>query len=108
MTGETRTLTSIYPGSRRATLYDRLFLSSALKVFLYLQINLCHVVRKLTLRLPCVPPSRQALMRDLEEKEKELNKLKIKADGLLNNNHPASDKIQVRFSFFFSLDVCLS
>lgn len=36
-------------------------------------------------------------MRDLEEKEKELNKLKVKADGLLNNNHPASDKIQVRF-----------
>lgn len=36
-------------------------------------------------------------MKDLEEKEKELNKLKLKADGLLNNNHPASDKIQVRF-----------
>lgn len=35
-------------------------------------------------------------MRDLEEKEKELNKLKVKADGLVNNNHPASDKIQVR------------
>lgn len=43
----------------------------------------------------------KALMRDLEEKEKELNKLKTKADGLLNNNHPAADKIQVRqFSFF--------
>lgn len=42
----------------------------------------------------------QRLMRDLEEKEKELNKLKMKADGLLNNNHPASDKIQVRCSFF--------
>lgn len=34
-------------------------------------------------------------MRDLEEKEKELNKLKVKADGLVNNNHPASDKIEV-------------
>lgn len=43
-------------------------------------------------------------MRDLEEKEKELNKLKMKADGLLNNNHPASDKIQVRcfFSWMFT------
>lgn len=40
-------------------------------------------------------------MRDLEEKEKELNKLKVKADGLLNNNHPASDKIEVS-SFVFS------
>lgn len=44
-------------------------------------------------------------MRDLEEKEKELNKLKIKADGLLNNNHPASDKIQVRL--FFLSPECL-
>ncbi|KAM6918613.1 LOW QUALITY PROTEIN: desmoplakin-A-like [Xenentodon cancila] len=34
------------------------------------------------------------LMRDLEEKEMELNKLKLKADGLVNNNHPASDKIE--------------
>lgn len=39
-------------------------------------------------------------MRDLEEKEKELNKLKVKADGLLTNNHPASDKIDVS-SFLF-------
>lgn len=39
-------------------------------------------------------------MKDLEEKEKELNKLKLKTDGLLNNNHPASDKIQVK-SFVF-------
>lgn len=38
-------------------------------------------------------------MRDLEEKEKELNKLKMKADGLLNNDHPASDKIQVSCCF---------
>lgn len=43
----------------------------------------------------------QRLMKDLEEKEKELNKLKVKADGLLSNNHPASDKIEV--SFFFRL-----
>lgn len=35
-------------------------------------------------------------MRDLEEKEKELNKLKVKSDGLLASKHPASDKIEVR------------
>lgn len=37
----------------------------------------------------------QKLMSDLEEKEKELNKLKIKSGALLNNNHPAKDKIEV-------------
>ncbi|XP_067385192.1 desmoplakin-A isoform X3 [Channa argus] len=44
--------------------------------------------------IPKKQESYSRLMRDLEEKEKELNKLKVKADGLLNNNHPASDKIQ--------------
>ncbi|MBN3315832.1 DESP protein, partial [Atractosteus spatula] len=34
------------------------------------------------------------LMSDLEEKEKYLNKLKQKVDGLLKNNHPAFDKIE--------------
>lgn len=38
-------------------------------------------------------------MRDLEEKEKELNKLKTKAEVLLSNNHPASDKIEVWLCF---------
>lgn len=37
----------------------------------------------------------QKLMRDLEVKEKDLNKLKAKADALLKSNHPASDKIEV-------------
>lgn len=37
----------------------------------------------------------QKLMSDLEEKEKDLNKLKTKAGSLLSNNHPASDKIEV-------------
>lgn len=41
-------------------------------------------------------------MRDLEEKEKELNKLKVKADNLINNNHPASDKIDVSRSGLLS------
>lgn len=37
----------------------------------------------------------QKLMSDLEVKERELNKLKAKADALLKSNHPASDKIEV-------------
>lgn len=37
----------------------------------------------------------QKLMSDLEEKEKELNRLKIKSGALLNSNHPAKDKIEV-------------
>lgn len=53
----------------------------------------------------CALFSGQRLMSDLEVKEKELNKLKVKADGLINNNHPASDKIQVRP---FLRCVCLS
>lgn len=35
-------------------------------------------------------------MSDLEVKERDLNKLKAKADALLKSNHPASDKIEVR------------
>lgn len=34
-------------------------------------------------------------MSDLEVKEKDLNKLKAKADALLKSKHPASDKIEV-------------
>lgn len=34
-------------------------------------------------------------MSDLEVKEKDLNKLKAKADVLLKSNHPAADKIEV-------------
>lgn len=41
---------------------------------------------------------KQKLMRDLETKEKELNKLKSKTDALLKANHPASDKIEVNSS----------
>lgn len=43
-----------------------------------------------------IHPSFQKLMSDLEEKEKELNKLKAKVDIILKNQHPASDKIEVR------------
>uniref|UniRef100_A0A7N6BW27 Desmoplakin a n=1 Tax=Anabas testudineus TaxID=64144 RepID=A0A7N6BW27_ANATE len=44
--------------------------------------------------IPKKQESYSRLMRDLEEKEKELNKLKVKSDGIANNNHPASEKIQ--------------
>lgn len=64
-------------------------------------------VQSLAFWVPYFLFSWQGLMRDLEEKEKELNKLKGKADGLVNNNHPASDKIEVR-CFFYFLDVFLS
>ncbi|XP_035526359.1 desmoplakin-like isoform X2 [Morone saxatilis] len=50
--------------------------------------------KNIDLYIPKKQESYSRMMSDLEEKEKELNKLKVKADGLMNNNHPASDKIQ--------------
>ncbi|XP_076000743.1 desmoplakin-A isoform X2 [Genypterus blacodes] len=54
------------------------------------------------------------MMSDLEEKEKELNKLKVKADGLVNNNHPAADKIeaymdtlQTQWSWLLQITKCI-
>ncbi|CAB1317406.1 unnamed protein product [Coregonus sp. 'balchen'] len=44
--------------------------------------------------IPKKQESYSKLMSALEVKEKELNKLKQKVDGLLKNNHPASDKIE--------------
>uniref|UniRef100_A0A672L510 Desmoplakin n=1 Tax=Sinocyclocheilus grahami TaxID=75366 RepID=A0A672L510_SINGR len=44
--------------------------------------------------IPQKQESYSKLMSDLEEKEKELNKLKAKVDNLLRTQHPASDKIQ--------------
>ncbi|KAM6919920.1 desmoplakin-A-like [Lycodopsis pacificus] len=64
--------------------------------------------------IPRKQESYSGLMRDLEEKEKELNKLKVKADGLLNNNHPASDKIdaymdtlQTQWSWLLQITKCI-
>ncbi|KAK9539287.1 hypothetical protein VZT92_004403 [Zoarces viviparus] len=64
--------------------------------------------------IPRKQESYSSLMRDLEEKEKELNKLKMKADGLLNNNHPASDKIeaymdtlQTQWSWLLQITKCI-
>uniref|UniRef100_A0A3Q3FTV7 Desmoplakin a n=1 Tax=Labrus bergylta TaxID=56723 RepID=A0A3Q3FTV7_9LABR len=65
--------------------------------------------------IPKKQESYSGLMRDLEEKEKDLNKLKTKADGLLNNNHPASDKIeaymdtlQTQWSWLLQITKCIS
>ncbi|KAJ4936920.1 hypothetical protein JOQ06_001505 [Pogonophryne albipinna] len=64
--------------------------------------------------IPKKQESYSMLMRDLEEKEKDLNKLKLKADGLLNNNHPASDKIeaymdtlQTQWSWLLQITKCI-
>ncbi|XP_041848504.1 desmoplakin-like isoform X1 [Melanotaenia boesemani] len=64
--------------------------------------------------IPRKQESYSRLMRDLEEKEKELNKLKVRADGLLNNNHPASDKIeaymdtlQTQWSWLLQITKCI-
>uniref|UniRef100_A0A8C4GWH8 Desmoplakin b n=1 Tax=Dicentrarchus labrax TaxID=13489 RepID=A0A8C4GWH8_DICLA len=45
--------------------------------------------------IPRKQESYSKLMSALEDKEKDLNKLKAKVDTLLKNNHPASDKIEV-------------
>ncbi|XP_037131651.1 desmoplakin-like isoform X1 [Syngnathus acus] len=64
--------------------------------------------------IPKKQESYSRLMKDLEEKEKELNKLKVKADGLLSNNHPASDKIeaymdtlQTQWSWLLQITKCI-
>ncbi|KAM4605440.1 desmoplakin-A isoform 1-T1 [Polymixia lowei] len=64
--------------------------------------------------IPKKQESYSKLMRDLEEKEKELNKLKVKVDGLLNMNHPASDKIeaymdtlQTQWSWLLQITKCI-
>ncbi|XP_034039163.1 desmoplakin-like isoform X1 [Thalassophryne amazonica] len=64
--------------------------------------------------IPKKQESYSRLLRDLEEKEKELNKLKGKADILLNNNHPASDKIeaymdtlQTQWSWLLQITKCI-
>ncbi|XP_038159701.1 desmoplakin-like isoform X1 [Cyprinodon tularosa] len=64
--------------------------------------------------IPKKQESYSKLMRDLEEKEKELNKLKQKTSGLLSNNHPASDKIeaymdtlQTQWSWLLQITKCI-
>ncbi|XP_073729089.1 desmoplakin-A isoform X2 [Misgurnus anguillicaudatus] len=64
--------------------------------------------------IPQKQESYSRLMSALEEKEKELNKLKTKVDGLLKNQHPASDKIeayvdtlQTQWSWLLQITKCI-
>ncbi|XP_066537037.1 desmoplakin-A isoform X1 [Hoplias malabaricus] len=64
--------------------------------------------------IPKKQESYSRLMRDLEEKEKDLNKLKSKVDQLLKNKHPASDKIeaymdtlQTQWSWLLQITKCI-
>ncbi|XP_058605049.1 desmoplakin-A isoform X2 [Onychostoma macrolepis] len=64
--------------------------------------------------IPQKQESYSKLMSDLEEKEKDLNKLKAKVDILLRNQHPASDKIeaymdtlQTQWSWLLQITKCI-
>ncbi|XP_050985774.1 desmoplakin-A isoform X1 [Labeo rohita] len=64
--------------------------------------------------IPQKQESYSRLMSALEEKEKELNKLKAKVDILLKNQHPASDKIeaymdtlQTQWSWLLQITKCI-
>ncbi|XP_061594907.1 epiplakin-like [Cololabis saira] len=64
--------------------------------------------------IPRKQESYSKLMSALEDKEKELYKLLTKVDGLLKNNHPASDKIeaykdtlQTQWSWLLQITKCI-
>ncbi|KAM8746433.1 desmoplakin-B isoform 3-T3 [Acanthopagrus schlegelii] len=64
--------------------------------------------------IPKKQESYSKLMSALEIKERDLNKLKTKVDNLLNNNHPASDKIeayrdtlQTQWSWLLQITKCI-
>ncbi|KAM8874632.1 desmoplakin-B isoform 1-T1 [Spinachia spinachia] len=64
--------------------------------------------------IPRKQESYSKLMSALEEKEKDLNKLKTRVDTLLKNNHPASDKIeayrdtlQTQWSWLLQITKCI-
>ncbi|KAL7888727.1 hypothetical protein AOLI_G00037010 [Acnodon oligacanthus] len=64
--------------------------------------------------IPKKQESYSKLMSELEEKEKDLNKLKLKVDNLLVNKHPASDKIeaymetlQTQWSWLLQITKCI-
>ncbi|XP_061884121.1 desmoplakin-B [Entelurus aequoreus] len=64
--------------------------------------------------IPKKQESYSKLMSALEEKEKHLNKLKVRVDTLLKNNHPASDKIeayrdtlQTQWSWLLQITKCM-
>ncbi|KAM9358192.1 desmoplakin-B [Symphorus nematophorus] len=64
--------------------------------------------------IPRKQESYSKLMSALEDKEKDLNKLKAKVDNLLKNNHPAADKIeaykdtlQTQWSWLLQITKCI-
>nr|XP_057929424.1 desmoplakin-A-like [Doryrhamphus excisus] len=64
--------------------------------------------------IPRKQESYSKLMSALEDKEKDLNKLKVRVDALLKNNHPASDKIeayrdtlQTQWSWLLQITKCI-
>ncbi|CAB1323987.1 unnamed protein product, partial [Coregonus sp. 'balchen'] len=68
----------------------------------------------INLYIPKKQESYSKLMSTLEEKEKDLNKLKFKVDSLLKNHHPASDKIeaymdtlQTQWSWLLQITKCI-
>ncbi|XP_030015841.1 desmoplakin-A isoform X2 [Sphaeramia orbicularis] len=70
--------------------------------------------KKIDQYIPKKQENYSRLMRDLEEKEKDLNKLKVKSDGLLASSHPASDKIeaymdtlQTQWSWLLQITKCI-
>ncbi|MBN3309173.1 DESP protein, partial [Amia calva] len=70
--------------------------------------------KNIDLYIPKKQESYSKLMSELEGKEKDLNKLKQKVDGLLKNNHPASDKIeaymetlQTQWSWLLQITKCI-
>ncbi|KAM3875813.1 desmoplakin-B [Diretmus argenteus] len=64
--------------------------------------------------IPAKQESYSKLMSILEDKEKNLNKLKVKVDGVLKKEHPASDKIeaymdtlQTQWSWILQITKCI-
>uniref|UniRef100_A0A8C8BZW9 Desmoplakin b n=1 Tax=Oncorhynchus tshawytscha TaxID=74940 RepID=A0A8C8BZW9_ONCTS len=70
--------------------------------------------KNIDLYIPKKQESYSKLMSALEEKDKDLNKLKLKVDSLLKNPHPASDKIeaymdtlQTQWSWLLQITKCI-
>ncbi|XP_051555480.1 desmoplakin-like isoform X1 [Myxocyprinus asiaticus] len=70
--------------------------------------------KNIDIYIPKKQESYSKMMSELEEKEKELNKLKTKVDNLLKSHHPASDKIeaymdtlQTQWSWLLQITKCI-
>ncbi|KAL1022710.1 hypothetical protein UPYG_G00031340 [Umbra pygmaea] len=70
--------------------------------------------KNIDIYIPKKQESYSKLMSALEEKEKDLNKVKLKVENILKNNHPASDKIeaymdtlQTQWSWLLQITKCI-